>query len=131
MATKTKKSRRAAAVEQKEAPQDKAELVRVRATKTGYYGDLLRNVGEVFLFDVKYMEPAKPEAEREAIVADLPAEDRLALLRRNEDFDVIDVGGKEYLLPTWVELVEEGEAIPAGAETPKGHPKVATKENVI
>lgn len=129
MAKKRQAATQVATATVKEEKQEAPVLVRVRAIRKGYHNELLRNDGEVFLFDTRMMEPAPSEKEVEGY-ADLEPADRTARENRLKDFEVITVAGKEYLLPTWVEVAGEGDNAPPVSE-PAGHPKVATRDNVI
>lgn len=91
---------------------ERKTYIRVRATEQGYYGDMLRNGGEVFLMDVSTLKK----------MADVIPEEI-------EDTNPITVGDTDYDLPSWVEVVS-GDVNPAD-EVAKGHPRSHSKENVI
>lgn len=104
LAAKKKQARKAVPVVAKAVEQ--VSQIRVRATKTGYAGDLLRNPGEVFLLDTRVLEKA-PTADELKTTSH-------AMRARLETFDTVEVEGVEYLLPSWVTLADEEETEPKG-----------------
>lgn len=110
MPKNTKSAKRVTAETAEPAP--KKEFIRVRATERGYYGDQIRNGGEVFLMDVSTLKP----------MADVLPEEI-------EDTNPITVGGVDYDLPSWVEVVS-GEVDPSETVA-RGHTTSHSRDNVI
>jgi hypothetical protein len=107
------------------------DVVRVRATKEGFYGNLLRNPGDVFLMETAVMEPVPSDES----LKELEPKDRKAQQQRIDTYEHIETAQGTFLLPSWVECVDEDEALttPSGhqtivASTPPGHPTTVPGE---
>lgn len=84
--------------------------VRVKATRRGFDGELLRNEDEVFLMDVGIMTPMT----------------EMRGLKDGEESVTIP-GGAKYILPSWVEKVSKTAPI----TEPEGHTTVFRREDDV
>src|SRR4051794_14235951 len=81
-----------------QAEEQQPDLVRVRATATGFYDNLLRNPGEVSITNTSAMEPVRSgEALKE-----LDPASRDAARKRIDTYKKIQTPKGTFLLPTWV-----------------------------
>jgi len=91
-----------------QAPEEKKDVVRVKALERGFYNTLVRNPGEVFWFDTKFMRCYPPEMHEylDSGTGTMKTGPKGGPIDPNA-CTIITTPRGEFELPTWVELAPD------------------------